>query len=87
MLLARRPPAGSILAAWLGCAARFARGLWWFHLVLVFGFVSLIPYTKLRHIFTTSTNAFLVPLEPKGPSPPSTWKTNGAAFGGRPSPT
>lgn len=40
--------------------------LWWFHLVLVLGFFCAIPYTKLRHIFTTSVNAFLAPFEPKG---------------------
>ena len=40
--------------------------LWWFHLALVLAFFCAIPYTKLRHIFTTSANAFLAPFEPKG---------------------
>lgn len=40
--------------------------LWWLHFVLVLGFFCAIPYTKLRHIFTTSVNAFLAPFEPKG---------------------
>jgi Fe-S oxidoreductase/nitrate reductase gamma subunit len=40
--------------------------LWWFHFALVLGFFCTIPYTKLRHIFTTSANAFLAPFEPKG---------------------
>jgi len=40
--------------------------LWWLHFALVLGFFCAIPYTKLRHIFTTSANAFLAPLEPKG---------------------
>jgi len=40
--------------------------LWWLHFVLVLGFFCAIPYTKLRHIFTTSINAFLAPFEPKG---------------------
>ncbi len=39
---------------------------WWLHFVLVLGFFCAIPYTKLRHILTTSVNAFLAPLEPKG---------------------
>lgn len=39
---------------------------WWSHFALVLGFIAAIPYTKLRHIFTTSANAFLAPLEPKG---------------------
>ena len=40
--------------------------LWWIHFGLVLGFFCAIPYTKLRHILTTSANAFLAPLEPKG---------------------
>ena len=40
--------------------------LWWFHFVLVLGFFCAIPYSKLRHIFTTSANAFFAPLEAKG---------------------
>lgn len=40
--------------------------LWWLHFGLVMGFFCAIPYSKLRHILTTSVNAFLVPLEPKG---------------------
>jgi Fe-S oxidoreductase/nitrate reductase gamma subunit len=39
---------------------------WWIHFFLVLGFFCAIPYTKLRHIFTTSMNAFFAPLEPKG---------------------
>jgi Fe-S oxidoreductase/nitrate reductase gamma subunit len=42
------------------------KALWWFHFILALGFIGVIPYTKLRHIFTTSANAFLAPLEPKG---------------------
>ena len=40
--------------------------LWWFHLLLGLGFISVIPRTKLRHILTTSGNSFLAPFEPKG---------------------
>ncbi len=40
--------------------------LWWLHFVLVLGFFCAVPYTKLRHIFTTAANAFLAPFEPKG---------------------
>ena len=40
--------------------------LWWVHFALVLGFFCLIPYSKLRHIVTTSANAFLAPFEPKG---------------------
>lgn len=31
---------------------------WWFHLLLVMGFIVSIPFTKFRHIFTTSVNRF-----------------------------
>lgn len=63
---------GGLLAAQLFANAAPAtilvvhRILWWFHLILALGFISAIPYTKLRHIFTTSTNYFLAPLEEKG---------------------
>ena len=39
---------------------------WWLHLFLVAGFFILIPFTKFRHIFTTSLNYFFESLEPKG---------------------
>jgi len=40
--------------------------LWWVHFFLAIGFIAAIPFTKLRHIFTTSTNYMLVDLRPKG---------------------
>ena len=51
------------------------KALWWTHLITALGFIAAIPYTKLRHIFTTSVNGFLAPLEPKGRWTRSTWKT------------
>jgi len=44
----------------------FHKILWWFHLLLVIGFIMLIPYTKLRHIFTTSVNYLFADRGPKG---------------------
>jgi len=41
-------------------------GLWWFHLLLAVGFIAIIPFTKLRHIFTTSANYLFADLGPKG---------------------
>jgi len=41
-------------------------GLWWFHLFLAAGFIAIIPFTKLRHIFTTSANYLFTDLGPKG---------------------
>jgi Fe-S oxidoreductase len=40
--------------------------LWWVHFFLALGFIAAIPFTKLRHIFTTSTNYLLADLRPKG---------------------
>ncbi|AAM73362.1 MAG TPA: (Fe-S)-binding protein [Chlorobaculum sp.] len=42
------------------------QALWWLHLLLGLGFVAIIPWTKLRHIATTSGNSFFEPHEPKG---------------------
>jgi Fe-S oxidoreductase/nitrate reductase gamma subunit len=41
-------------------------GLWWLHLLLALGFIALIPFTKLRHLFTTSANYIFVDRRPKG---------------------
>jgi Fe-S oxidoreductase/nitrate reductase gamma subunit len=70
-LLANYSPIGKLVAqafmsfdepSILTCHKTF----WWIHLGLVIGFICAIPYSKLRHIFTTSANAFFAPLEPKG---------------------
>ena len=42
------------------------RIFWWLHLAAAFTFLSLIPYTKLIHIFTGSADTFLRPDPPKG---------------------
>lgn len=42
------------------------QGLWWLHFFLVIGFICAIPFTKFRHIFTTSANYFFTDLGPKG---------------------
>ncbi len=40
--------------------------LWWLHLLLALGFIAAIPYTKFRHILTTSANAFFADRGPTG---------------------
>ena len=40
--------------------------VWWLHFFLAMGFIAAIPFTKLRHIFTTSANYLLADLGPKG---------------------
>jgi Fe-S oxidoreductase/nitrate reductase gamma subunit len=72
---------GTPLAAWSPVGLLFARalsglgdaglrtlhaGLWWLHLLLALGFIALIPFTKLRHLFTTSANYIFVDRRPKG---------------------
>jgi len=46
--------------------SRIHKILWWVHFFLSMGFIVLIPFTKLRHIFTTSTNYLFTDLAPKG---------------------
>jgi Fe-S oxidoreductase len=35
-------------------AAGFRHGLWWFHGLLALAFIALIPFTKVKHIFTAA---------------------------------
>jgi Fe-S oxidoreductase/nitrate reductase gamma subunit len=39
---------------------------WWLHLLLVIVFISIIPFTKFRHLVTTSANYFFADRGPKG---------------------
>ncbi|GBC81831.1 Lactate utilization protein A [bacterium HR10] len=63
-------PVGWLLAQWFHAHWEVAmmreahQFLWWFHLVLTFGLIAWLPYTKLLHIFTAAGNIFLRPLEP-----------------------
>lgn len=41
-------------------------GVWWLHLALALGFIALIPFTKFRHLFTTSANYLFADRGPKG---------------------
>ncbi len=40
--------------------------MWWGHFALVLGFIGAIPFTKLRHIFTTSANYVFADRGPRG---------------------
>ena len=63
---------GGLPAAWLldgvaiGEIRTFHRSLWWFHFLLAMTFIACIPFTKLRHLFTTSTDYLFTDLRPKG---------------------
>ncbi|MDH5541760.1 MAG: heterodisulfide reductase-related iron-sulfur binding cluster [Nitrospinota bacterium] len=50
-------------AASLSSAHRY---LWWFHFFVAIGFIVFIPFTKLKHMFTTSTNYIFTDRRPKG---------------------
>ena len=64
-------PVGLVVAKMLaGLGEEGLRSLhkltWWFHLLLVMGFIILIPFTKFRHILTTSANYLFADRGPKG---------------------
>jgi Fe-S oxidoreductase/nitrate reductase gamma subunit len=40
--------------------------MWWSHMVLVIAFIVAIPFTKFRHIFTTSLNYLFADMGPTG---------------------
>ncbi|MBE0501654.1 MAG: 4Fe-4S dicluster domain-containing protein [Desulfuromonadales bacterium] len=42
------------------------KATWWLHLFLVIGFIISIPFSKFRHIFTTSANYLFADRGPKG---------------------
>lgn len=69
--LAAWSPAGYLVAVSLAGLSEESLRLvhklsWWFHLLLVMGFFVLIPYSKFRHILTTSANYFFADRGPKG---------------------
>lgn len=41
---------------------------WWFHLLLVFGFLAWAPFTKMLHPLTSALNIYAANLEPVGGS-------------------
>ncbi|MDI3317334.1 MAG: heterodisulfide reductase-related iron-sulfur binding cluster [Bacillota bacterium] len=59
---------GSFLS--VGAMTALHRGLWWFHLVIAFAFLALIPFSKLFHILLAPLNVYFRSLEPKGELPP-----------------
>lgn len=63
-------PVGLVMAKFLsgmgeGGLLAMHKVTWWFHLSLVMTFFILIPLTKFRHIFTTSSNYLFADLGPK----------------------
>ena len=69
--LAAWSPVGNLIAvsvSWLGedVLRTLHKLTWWFHLLLVMGFIALIPFTKFKHILTTSANYLFADRGPKG---------------------
>ncbi|GAB7564410.1 heterodisulfide reductase-related iron-sulfur binding cluster [Methylobacillus methanolivorans] len=59
-------PVGAVLAHGMqglgmgaDAAAMLRSGLWWFHGLLALTFIALIPYSKVKHIFTAPTSLML----------------------------
>ena len=44
------------------------QGMWWFHLVTVFGLIAWAPYTKIMHVITAPLNIYTANLAPLGAS-------------------
>ena len=42
--------------------------IWWFHLVVAFGFIAWVPFSKMSHIFTAPLNIFTANLDGYGAS-------------------
>ena len=69
--LARFSPVGLLVGRLLAgmtpdTLALTHKALWWVHFFLAMGFTAAIPFTKLRHIVTTSANYLFADLGPKG---------------------
>ena len=47
-------------------AALWHRIFWWVHMLFSFGLIAYIPFSRLRHIFTSATNVYLRSFEPRG---------------------
>ncbi len=54
---------------------------WWFHLLVSFGFLACIPYTKMMHLLTAPLNIYASNLDPIGASLKNIDFENTAAFG------
>jgi Fe-S oxidoreductase/nitrate reductase gamma subunit len=69
--LARWSPVGLAVATLVGGLSEGSlrtlhEGMWWFHLFLTIAFVVSIPFTKLKHMFTSAANYLFAPHEAAG---------------------
>jgi heterodisulfide reductase subunit C len=64
-------PASSLIALWFkGSSVNMTLALhevfWWSHILLIFIFANILPYSKHFHVFLSVPNVFLSRLEPLG---------------------
>ncbi len=63
-------PVGSILAGLFGInehsVSLWHEIFWWMHILLIFIFANILPYSKHFHVFLSVPNTFLTRLEPLG---------------------
>lgn len=57
------------------------RGMWWFHLIVSFGAIAWLPYTKMMHVLTAPLNIYTANLGPLGASLKNIDFENTASFG------
>jgi Fe-S oxidoreductase len=67
-------PVGAVLAGLFtggsaDAANTFYEIFWWMHIVLIFIFANILPYSKHFHVFLSVPNTFLSRLEPLGKLP------------------
>lgn len=62
-------PVSSVIAGWIGTGEEdyeFYQFFWWMHILLIFLFANILPYSKHFHIFMSVFNVFFSRLEPLG---------------------
>jgi len=60
-------PVSSWLASWGWFGGEAQYHLWWWvHVLLLFGFLAYVPFSKHTHIIFAMVNSFFVDLKPKG---------------------
>ena len=66
-------PASSLFVKYIHCCpciiAKWYEGFWWMHILLIFIFANILPYSKHFHVFMSVPNVFLSRLEPLGKLP------------------
>lgn len=67
-------PVGSMLAPWFAGQDQLVINIWyqvfwWIHILVIFLFINILPYSKHFHVFMSVPNVFLSRLDPLGKLP------------------